>query len=60
LPYKNLSSVGVTFTAGAVFVVAGATDMNFIQRTVATVVVMLAACNVASDAEIDIIHNNLR
>lgn len=37
-------------------VVAGAAYLNFIESAVATVIVVLATRNVASDAEIDIFH----
>lgn len=39
-------------------VVAGAAYLNFIESAVATVIVVLATRNVASDAEIDIFHIN--
>lgn len=57
VPLLSLIFIRIVFATGAVFAFAAAAYVNFVERAVAAVVVILALFNVASYTEIDIFHN---
>ena len=54
--FLSLNLIGETFAARAVVALASATNVNFIERAIAAVVIILAVGYVASNAEINGFH----